>query len=81
MEDAVSGVSKFFGMSVCDGSDKVNVTEKVHRLFLSGLFLGTEIVMVACQIGFNQEYGCVLKMSVRSLQSTISHTILEAVNS
>jgi len=72
---------KFFGMGVCDGSDKVNVTEKVHRLFLSGLFLGSEMVMVASQIGFNQEYGCVLKMSVRSLNSTISNTILEAVNS
>jgi hypothetical protein len=48
MDDAVSGVVKFFGMGVCDGSEKVNVTEKVHRLFLSGLFMNSEMVLVAC---------------------------------
>lgn len=71
---------KFLGMGVCDGSDKVNVTEKVHRLFLSGLFMNTDMTMVASQIGFNQEYGCVLKMSVRSLNPIISNTVLEAIN-
>ncbi len=30
MEAAVVGVAKFFGMSVCEGSDRVNITEKVH---------------------------------------------------
>jgi hypothetical protein len=46
MEDAVSGVIKFFGMGVCEGTDKVNVTEKVHNLLMSGLFFGSEIVIV-----------------------------------
>ena len=81
MEEAVSGAIKFFGMGVCDGSDKVNVTEKVHRIYLGGLFMNSEMTMVACQIGFNQEYGCVLKMQVRSLNSIISNIVLEAVNS
>jgi hypothetical protein len=30
MEAAVQGVIKFMGMSVCDSSDRVNVTEKMH---------------------------------------------------
>ena len=80
MEEAVQGVIKFFGMSVCEGTDKVNVTEKVHNLLLSGLFFGTEMVLVRGQIGFNQEYGCVLKVTIRSLNETISNTLLECIN-
>lgn len=67
MEDAVDGVIKSFGMSTCDGSNKINVTEKAHHLLLSGLFLNKEMVLVRAIIGFNQEYGCVLKVMVRSL--------------
>jgi hypothetical protein len=35
MEDAVDGVTKSFGMSVCEGSSKINVTEKAHHLLLN----------------------------------------------
>jgi Coatomer subunit gamma-1 C-terminal appendage platform len=45
MESAVQGVVKFLGMYVCDGSEKINVTEKVHNLLLSGSFLGRETVL------------------------------------
>lgn len=80
MDEAVTGVVKFFGMSVAEGSDKINVTEKVHNLVLSGMFMGSEIVLVRGQIGFNQEYGCVLKVIIRSLNSIISNTLLECIN-
>ena len=80
MEEAVHGVVKFFGMSVCEGTDKVNVTEKVHNLLMSGMFMGTEIVLVRAQIGFNQDYGCVLKVYIRSMSEVISNTLLEAIN-
>lgn len=79
MEEAVQGVIKFFGMNVCEGTDKINVTEKFHNLLLSGLFFGTEMVLVRGQIGFNQEYGCVLKVTIRSLNETISNTLLECI--
>jgi len=46
MEDAVQGAIRFFGMGVCEGTDKINVTEKVHNLLMSGLFLGSEMVIV-----------------------------------
>ena len=46
MDEAVNGVVKFFGMGVCENTDKVNVTEKVHNLLMSGLFLNSEMVMV-----------------------------------
>jgi len=36
MEDAVEGTSKSFGMAVCDKSNTINVTDKVHNLLLSG---------------------------------------------
>lgn len=80
MEEAVSGVIKFFNMSVCDGTDKINVTEKVHNLLLSGLFFGSETVLVRAQIGFNQEYGCVLKIAVRSMNKLISSAVLNCIN-
>ena len=80
MDEAVTGVIKFFGMSVSEGSDKINVTEKVHNLVLSGKFMGEDIVLVRGQIGFNQEFGCVLKVTIRSLDSAISNTLLECIN-
>ena len=80
MESAVQGVIKFLGMAVCDQTDRINVTEKVHNLLMAGTFLGRELVLVRAQIGFNQEYGCVLKMTVRSTNEIVSHTILEAIN-
>jgi hypothetical protein len=47
MQQAVTGVIAFFGnMYVCDGSAKVNVTEKVHKLMLSGTFMDKFKVMV-----------------------------------
>jgi hypothetical protein len=46
MDDAVNGVVKFFGMGVCEGTDKINVTEKVHNLLMSGLFFNSEMVLV-----------------------------------
>lgn len=73
MQLAVTGVINFFGsMSVCEQSQKVDVTQKVHNLFLSGLFYGEYQVYVRGQIGFNQEYGCVIKLTVRSLSEDVS---------
>lgn len=46
MDEAVVGVVKCYGMSVCEGTDKINVTEKFHNLLLSGTFLGQECVIL-----------------------------------
>ena len=73
MNPAVNGVIAFFGsMSICDGTNKINVTEKVHIILLSGIFNGSYTVLVKGQIGFNQEYGCVIKLTVRSLDAAVS---------
>lgn len=80
LDEAVEGVTKNFGMSVCDGSNKVNMTEKAHNLLLSGLFLNKEMVLVRAIIGFNAEYGCVLKVVVRSMNSNVSNIMLEVIN-
>lgn len=80
MDLAVNGVAKVLGMAICEGTDKVNVTEKVHNLLLSGMFMGQELVLARGQIGFNQEYGCVLKLMVRSTNDEVSRTVLEAIN-
>lgn len=47
MDAAVAGVIAILGsMYVCDGTDRVNVTEKVHNLLLAGSFMGMELVLV-----------------------------------
>ena len=81
MNLAVAGVINFFGsMSVCEGSSKVNVSEKVHLLLLSGEFNGQYKVLVRGQIGFNQDYGCVIKLTVRSLDSVVTQNLMECIN-
>ena len=81
MNQAVAGIIKFFGtMSTCEGSQKINVTDKVHTLLMSGLFFGTQHVLLRGQIGFNQEYGCVLKLCVRSLDEEVSQSLMECIN-
>ena len=72
-------ITKIFGMAVCDKSNVVNVTEKVHNLLLCGMFLGKDMVMARAIIGFNTEYGCVLKVCIRSTSKTISTAISECV--
>ena len=42
METAVQDVIKFLGMTVCDNSDRVNLTEKVHNLLLAGMFMSKD---------------------------------------
>ncbi len=79
MEDAVDGVTKIFGMAVCDKSNVVNVTDKVHNLLLSGTFLGKDMVMARAIIGFNAEFGCVVKVCIRSLNKAISALVAESV--
>ena len=79
MEDAVEGVTRIFGMAVCEKSNVTNVTDKVHNLLLCGMFLGKEMVMARAIIGFNAEYGCVLKVCIRSLSKLISGAIAEFV--
>ena len=81
MSPAVNGVIAFFGsMSICDGTNKINVTEKVHTILLSGIFNGSFTVLVKGQIGFNQEYGCVIKLTARSLDAAVSQSLLECIN-
>lgn len=79
MEDAVDGVTRIFGMAVCDKSGTINVTDKVHNLLLCGQFLGKTQVMARAIIGFNAEYGCVLKVCIRSLSQVVSAAMAECV--
>ena len=79
MKDAVEGTSKSFGMSVCEKSNIVNVTDKVHNLLLSGQMQGKDMVLVRAIIGFNNEYGCVLKVCIRSLSTAVSKAIGDCI--
>lgn len=75
----MEGVQRIFGMAVCEQSDKINVTDRAHNLLLSGSFLGKQQVLARAVIGFNQEYGCVLKVYIRSLSQKVSAAMAECV--
>jgi hypothetical protein len=47
---------------------------------MSGMFQGTKQVMLRGQLGFNQEYGCVLKLVARSLDTEVSQSLMECIN-
>jgi hypothetical protein len=87
MEEAVKGVIGFFGMHVCDGTDAVSPGEKMHPISLSGKFYDSQVVssefnkkvLVRGQIGFNSQYGCVLKTAIRSMSELVSTTLLECI--
>ena len=79
LKEAVTGVISFFGMSVCEGSDKIDETSKSHNLFLAGTFFGIYPVLIRGQIGFNSQYGCVLRVGVRSINENAIQTVLECI--
>lgn len=79
MTEAVHGVINFFGMSVCEASDHVEEASKVHNLFLAGTFYGMYPVLIRGQIGFNSQYGCVLRVGIRSLNEDAIQTVLECI--
>lgn len=79
MKEAVSGVIKFFNMSVSEGSDQVEESSKVHNLFLAGTFYSMYPVLIRGQIGFNSQYGCVLRVGIRSLNEDVMQTVLECI--
>lgn len=79
MTEAVKGVINFFGMSICEGSDQVEESSKVHNLFLAGTFYSMFPVLIRGQIGFNSQYGCVLRVGIRSLNEDAIQTVLECI--
>ena len=79
MKDAVSGVIDFFGMSVSEGSENVEESSKVHSIFLAGTFFSMYPVLIRGQIGFNSQYGCVLRVGIRSLNEDVMSTVLECI--
>jgi coatomer protein complex subunit gamma len=79
MKEAVAGVIKFFSMSVCENSQNVDESSKVHNLFLAGTFYGSFPVLIRAQIGFNSQYGCVLRVGIRSMNEDVMQTVLECI--
>ena len=79
MKDAVEGVINFFSMSVCEDSDKITEGAKMHNIFLAGTFYGMYPVLIRGQIGFNSQYGCVLRVGIRSLNNDVMDTVLACI--
>jgi len=87
MEDAISAVMDFVGMQPCDGTATIKPGNiggvKPHMLHLSGIFMGSQQVLVRAQIGFqnadNVNAGVILKIAVRSNDGTISRVVADCI--
>lgn len=79
VEVAVTALVKHFGISVCDSSDALISNDNFHTLYLSGNYLGENRIMIACQIGMDAKFGCVVKLRVKCEDSEISDAILETL--
>ena len=79
LKSAVDGVVKFFGLEPCENSDQVDPTSKSHNLFLAGSFGGKIPVLIRAQIGFNQQYGCVLKLHARTMNQLVLQMVLSCI--
>lgn len=70
LKAAATDVINFFGMETCENSSNVDNTAKSHTLSLAGTLLvngsGKFPVLAKALIGFKAEYGCVLKIAIRS---------------
>ncbi|CAD8045387.1 unnamed protein product [Paramecium sonneborni] len=76
---AIKELVKHFGFQVCDNSDQIQIQNKFHTLLLSGKYLDNKNALVICQIGFQQNIGCVLKIKSKSEDDNLSTNIVETL--
>ena len=80
LEAAISELIKHFGITVFDGSSKVDIkTEKFHTLKLGGRFLGKLDVIMKCIIGFDNKQRCVVKFVCRCKDQELATNLLESI--
>lgn len=82
LEDAVTAVIDFLGMSPCDGTAaiKANSGAKPHMLHLSGVFVGGCSVLARAQVVMDASGGgVVLKISVRSEDQAVSRIVADCI--
>ena len=81
IEDAVVAVIDFLGMQPCEGTGAVkpNTAGKPHMLHLSGVFVGGQQVLVRAQIAMQGTTGVILKIAVRSDDSTVSRIVADCI--
>lgn len=84
-EEAVTAVVDFLGMQPCDGTATVKAGAgaaggKPHMLHLSGVFVGGQQVLSRAQIALQGAGGgAVLKIAVRSEDSTVSRMVADCI--
>lgn len=87
IEEAVKNVVAFMGMHPCDRSDRVSSSSDgrklpSHTLFLSGVFKGTNEVLIRAKFAINlndPDAGVTMKISVRSNDFTVSNFVAASV--
>ncbi|CBK24517.2 uncharacterized protein [Blastocystis hominis] len=79
VETAVKQIVEVMGLAPMEGSERVPMGATNHTLLLAGRVLGETLVMARCQVILSQQYGCVLKIAVRSQDPELTQTVLSLV--
>lgn len=80
LEAAIKGLTKHFGMYICENSDVINMSNKTHSLMLAGTYLGYIPLLLNAVIGFQQGKGCVMVLRSKSPDEGLANGILDSVH-
>lgn len=81
VDAALAQTIKHFGLSVCENSDTYTPsTSNFHTLYLNGTFLGSDPVMVICQIGIEAKHGCVMKLRIKTENESLATNLIESIS-
>lgn len=75
-------MTKYLGMSVCDGSDKIQIGAKGVRVYLSGRFFGKIATLATAVIWKTEESGdsVMLQLEIRTRSSVVLKTLLNSIS-
>jgi hypothetical protein len=80
LAEAATALSKFFGLTAVEGTDKVDLGSLLHQMMLSGEVKGKSEILALAKIKMDQKYGCVLNLQVRTTDEEVCQMIMESLS-
>ena len=80
MAEATNSLSKFFGLTPVEGTDKVDLGASLHQMMLCGEVKGKSEILASAKIKMDQKYGCVLSLQVRGVDEEVCQMIMESLS-
>lgn len=77
--EAALALSKFFGLTAIEGTEKVELGSSMHEMKLGGEVKGKGEVLAIVKIKMHQELGCVLNLQVKTTDPETCQLIIESL--